>query len=462
MTGTAGGLAGGHPGGSGDPLPRVRTADPWGMVDHAERGARAVSLDRTTASILVGEDLRIVWASHAVDDLIGHDDLVDRYLLDLVDDSDHERVVALVERAVRRPEVSLETLSPVLRFLCDDGELLRLRCRPVNLFADPDVAGLLVHLEHRVVEHRRDEVIARLAAGAAAEEFLGAVLRLLAAQHPGSTPGIWRSGPPERLHVLPGTTLPADVVRDLVARRWEQTMFRVPPRDAEGRQWWVVPAWRNSDAEPVYVLVRSGADGADDDVLVREDLERAASLVAIALHRSAQEAQLRRDAELDPLTGLANRRRFEQALGALAAGSRPWSVLMVDLDRFKPVNDTYGHATGDAVLRAIGGRLRRSIRPEDLVARVGGDEFAILVRGVGSDVAERIAARVRTAVEWPVAVDGRSLSVGCSIGIGVGGPGDDAAAVLADADRALYARKADRDQVRDQDRGRGRVSVAAR
>jgi diguanylate cyclase (GGDEF)-like protein/PAS domain S-box-containing protein len=148
----------------------------------------------------------------------------------------------------------------------------------------------------------------------------------------------------------------------------------------------------------------------------------------------------------DPLTGVANRALLEERLRtSLARDARSGAatgVLFLDLDGFKAVNDRYGHATGDAVLRAVAQRLTDAVRPADTVARLGGDEFVVLVEGATEAVLDALVDRLRGAVTAPVDVPGRSLQVGVSIGSALcrGGEGDPPA-LLAQADARMYAAK---------------------
>jgi diguanylate cyclase (GGDEF)-like protein len=124
------------------------------------------------------------------------------------------------------------------------------------------------------------------------------------------------------------------------------------------------------------------------------------------------------DAWLDSLTGLSNRRHFNQALRALVDNATPESrhtLLMIDLDRFKPVNDTLGHTVGDALLCLVAQRLRRETREEDLLARLGGDEFVIFLASGGR--AEALAARVVDILSRPFLVEGQIANIGASVGI---------------------------------------------
>jgi diguanylate cyclase (GGDEF)-like protein len=159
------------------------------------------------------------------------------------------------------------------------------------------------------------------------------------------------------------------------------------------------------------------------------------------------EARIAHLAHHDVLTDLPNRalmrERLEQALAATQKGGRSLAVLLLDLDRFKEVNDTLGHPIGDALLKAVAERLRHCVREEDTVARLGGDEFAIIQRT--SDPATDsvgLARRIQEAIAAPFDLDGHHVLVGTSIGIAVA-PGDGEAPddLLKNADLALYRAK---------------------
>ena len=150
----------------------------------------------------------------------------------------------------------------------------------------------------------------------------------------------------------------------------------------------------------------------------------------------------------DPLTGLANRAlfvdRLQHAVELRRRDGRPVTVLFLDLDDFKSVNDTFGHAGGDTVLRAVADRLCSAVRPSDTLARMGGDEFAALLESpVGDPLG--VGERVRSAVEQPYDLADRSVTVGCSVGVATTaatGEPIDAADLLQHADSAMYDAKA--------------------
>ena len=163
--------------------------------------------------------------------------------------------------------------------------------------------------------------------------------------------------------------------------------------------------------------------------------------------RHALEEQLRFEAFHDPLTQLANRAQFADRLGhALDRRARratQVSVLFLDLDNFKSVNDSLGHAAGDALLTEVGRRLKTCTRPEDTVARLGGDEFAVLLEDIaGIDEPAEAARRILSALRMPVLIEGRNLVVTASIGITVGQDETDPGVLLRNADVAMYSAKA--------------------
>ncbi|MDQ5879035.1 MAG: hypothetical protein QG638_1770 [Pseudomonadota bacterium] len=161
-----------------------------------------------------------------------------------------------------------------------------------------------------------------------------------------------------------------------------------------------------------------------------------------------KEADLWRRANFDPLTGLANRTRFDDRLTQLLASAtrhkQAFAVCYLDLDRFKPVNDTLGHAAGDELLRQVAQRMRTTLREEDLLARIGGDEFALLIPRVASaDSALVVARKILAAIELPFVLVAGTANIGVSLGIAVcPDHGQSAEALLAAADTALYAAKA--------------------
>lgn len=206
----------------------------------------------------------------------------------------------------------------------------------------------------------------------------------------------------------------------------------------------------------------AGALRALREMIRREQQVRAASVDSraeaiewqLALRRNRARLQgleadkrlLERLAMEDALTGLANRRRFESVL-ADSLGGTPLapprlSLALVDVDRFKRINDDHSHAVGDEVLKGIARAIAAQLREGDLAARLGGDEFAVLLRETGPGEAQRIAERMRGAVaatDWSTLATG--LRVGISVGLAQAEPGDRPAQLLDRADALMYAHK---------------------
>jgi diguanylate cyclase (GGDEF)-like protein len=173
------------------------------------------------------------------------------------------------------------------------------------------------------------------------------------------------------------------------------------------------------------------------------------SRIMTTIHeREALQSELAHQAAHDPLTDLPNRaaalRQLEGALARAARSGHMVGLLFVDLDRFKAVNDTFGHAAGDETLRTVADRMRGAVRAGDVVCRLGGDEFVVVVEDAGSELSIlETAHRVLAAVSHPVWLGDVEVPVGVSIGVGIGAIGaTDAGTLLGEADTAVYLAKA--------------------
>jgi len=220
--------------------------------------------------------------------------------------------------------------------------------------------------------------------------------------------------------------------RRAIAARRDVTSYDTPFRRIDGSHFPVTMT-----ASPVV-----GDVSATGAVLVFRDTSE----------RKAFEEQLARHAFQDALTGLANRRllldHLDHALLQAERTSSRVAVLFCDIDRFKVVNDKLGHQVGDELLRVVGDRLRRAVRPGDTLSRFGGDEFVVLLEGVSSpDDAGEVAARVLDALRGPVTLSaGHEVVATMSIGVALSKPGVSRDDLLHDADVAMY---------RAKERGRG-------
>jgi len=209
---------------------------------------------------------------------------------------------------------------------------------------------------------------------------------------------------------------------------------------------WAVPVKAPDDADilGVVTVLARGSPPAHRPPL--DLLERAAQLTAIAVERSRWESRLAHQATHDDLTGLPNRALFldrvQHALDRARRDGSLISLLFLDLDRFKSVNDTLGHDAGDQLLRALGQRLVPLLRPGDTVARLGGDEFTILCDGVAdAKDALRVAERVHHALIAPFFLGKHTVRTTVSIGAATSRGAGSAQALINDADAAMYRAK---------------------
>jgi diguanylate cyclase (GGDEF)-like protein/PAS domain S-box-containing protein len=176
-------------------------------------------------------------------------------------------------------------------------------------------------------------------------------------------------------------------------------------------------------------------------------LQFVSTQVAYAIERKQIEARLQHVAQHDPLTDLPNRELFHDRLDVALARARrehaPLALLYIDLDRFKRVNDNYGHDTGDMLLREVAARLRQCVRESDTVSRLGGDEFAVLLNDIRlPEDATAVAAKIRHALHQPYAPGGLRLHIAASIGIAFHpSHGDSREQLIRCADDAMYRAK---------------------
>jgi diguanylate cyclase (GGDEF)-like protein len=207
-----------------------------------------------------------------------------------------------------------------------------------------------------------------------------------------------------------------------------------------------------SEQGVVGAIVLSHRTGATWSATTRRLLEGAAEEASAALARAYSHRDAEARASTDALTGLPNRRYFDEFCGLLARRRRAEDavgVLMIDIDRFKGLNDTHGHATGDEVLRAVAGAIVAAVREDDVPARFGGEEFVVLLRNPGLDIAVEVGERVRSAVGALDLSRHGVPRVSVSVGVAVSDHANQPVDQLVDrADQALYrAKRAGRNRV---------------
>jgi diguanylate cyclase (GGDEF)-like protein/PAS domain S-box-containing protein len=270
-----------------------------------------------------------------------------------------------------------------------------------------------------LVEHSTDAIL--VLDGAGPIMYCSPSYFRITGDRPASAVGssLWRKLHPDDMERV------NDIIAGLVATLGEVATFECRLRHRDGR-------WRNVD---VTASNRAGDPAVGGTVVnlhdVTDRVQAAADRVHLAMH--------------DALTGLPNRAllldRLSVALARASRSGRPCAVLFMDLDRFKQINDTLGHAVGDQVLTTVADRLRRVIRPEDSAARFGGDEFVVVAENiVEAGDALRIAERIRVRVALPIVVRDRTVTVACSVGIAFSDH-HEADELLQEADMAVYQAK---------------------
>jgi diguanylate cyclase (GGDEF)-like protein len=223
-------------------------------------------------------------------------------------------------------------------------------------------------------------------------------------------------------------------------------------RAAFGLSHTITAPLRSPELGVVGAIVLSRRDREAWPESARRLVRGAASETAAALERAHSYRTAEASASTDPLTGLPNRRYFDEFSSLLSSRRRSGdalAVLMIDIDKFKGLNDTYGHPVGDVVLKSVAGAITAAVRDQDVPARIGGEEFAVLLRNPGPAVAQEVGERVRQAVReldlGDLGVPGVSVSVGVA---NATGPEEPIHALVDRADRALLrAKRAGRDRV---------------
>jgi diguanylate cyclase (GGDEF)-like protein len=414
------------------------------------------ALDRapSAAILLLDADLTIAWANHASGELTGipPSERVGRNAMEGIHPADvrrlsHGFVQLLAASASDGDDPSVaEPLR--YRFRNAAGEWVVFESTIHNMLTDPDVRGLLVESRQvhtgagvgGVVDLLVDEAPLGDVLAACAHlvpPYIGAasvVARLDGRQVVGTSEG-GRVGELARepgwyRHALEkGVTFaPVDFdgfPDELVARARALGFCTA----------WASPVTERSTGDVIGCLLVLVRIDVAFDLAADGNLRQAIRIASLAIAEERRRNILQRQAATDPLTGLGNRSALRARLDA-ATGDV--TLVAIDLDAFKPVNDAHGHATGDAVLQVVAERLHAVVREDDLVVRFGGDEFAVVLAPDAPEAAVgSLVQRVVGALEAPIVLDGLTVTVGASVGVATAAPED----VVHDADIALYEAK---------------------
>ncbi|MET0777729.1 MAG: diguanylate cyclase [Pseudomonas mandelii] len=222
--------------------------------------------------------------------------------------------------------------------------------------------------------------------------------------------------------------------------------FELPVTGQESPCWLGVPL-SSQNGTIGALIVKSVPGGERYTEQDKELLQYVCAQVATAIERKQLHARLQRMAQYDQLTQLPNRAllrdRLQNSLAQARTDSGRMALLYVDLDRFKEVNDTHGHAVGDMLLQAVANRLKGCVRETDTVARIGGDEFVVLLHSIhASEDADNVAGKIRQVLAQPLRLDGHSVNIRPSIGVAhYPEHGTEEQQLFRHADEAMYATK---------------------
>jgi diguanylate cyclase (GGDEF)-like protein/PAS domain S-box-containing protein len=408
----------------------------WEVAGNEVERARALIQNGASITLLVLPDGEVETSSAAITRHLGLDQekVEGRPLVELVHPDDRDAVADAVCRVVPGASLTVEA-----RLVHDDGSVTPFALTLVDLRDDPTVGGLVV-TAHDISDR------------VAVERDLRGALSMLQATFDATTDGILVVD--RRGHITGSNQRFAEMWRveaeHLAAGNDAAVLSSVREQvvDPEAFAAKVEGLYADPEAESHDVI-----EFNDGRVYERESrpqrvdgrvVGRVWSFRDVTANRRLQE-MLSHQAFHDPLTGLANqalfRDRVEHAAARIDRQGGRLAVLFVDVDDFKTINDSLGHASGDVLLRVVSERLRECVRSSDTVARLGGDEFAILVEDAVEGDAEVVADRIIEAVHRPITVAEREVVVSASVGIAFGTAGANPDELLRNADLAMYTAK---------------------
>ena len=408
--------------------------------------------------VVIAPDGFIRYAGGSVERLLGWrpEDIAGRNIVDFLPP---DQVEVAIEAIAEIEQVDREGhgVPMVFQIRRADGELVWVEIGAIPLLDVPGIDDVIVLRERRWDEqYWFDQFVAALLADEPLDDVLAALCRSIAAAleaegavvhyrfDGGSFAGAAGFGAPvEQLRLDVGPWCEAALAGVPAAAHVDPVslpcLVGAPAISMGFQACWTMPVPLSPGLAPAVLSVWRQAAGPP---LIghRHALDRSAQYVQLALVRAAEHDRLRHMAGHDALTGVANRAEFRERLAkALAIGERDVAVAFCDLDDFKPVNDNYGHHVGDVVLVEVAARLRACLRTGDELARVGGDEFTVLLRNVPDDAAaQHVADRLLAALEDPFDVEGDKADIGISVGIALAESGTTADELIDRADEALY------------------------
>ncbi len=414
--------------------------------------------------LLMDRSGTVTWAAASIEELLGFspDALIGRHALELIHPDHHELTIdalARIEDTAPGGDGRWVSSGVVVDVIDADG--MRVSC-DVSV-ATPTRTGVddfVVQIRRAVGATAISRILSALAEDRPLDEILGVVAQLFADGVAHTSIDIlydWEGDGFRRQVSSPSPV--ADLSDPQADQPWTLASLAgeartIEPVDGLGPASTIAAAERGVRSLhlcPVTVAALPGPAGviaAWHKHVVRSPLfdsrlDQTVELVGFVLQWNEGRRALRWEATHDALTTLDNRRSFIETVASIVGRGTSGTVLYLDLDDFKAVNDEHGHLVGDAMLAAVAERLRSGTRPGDLVARLGGDEFAVFCPGVDDhDAAVEVAHRLAEAMAEPITAAGVSASIGLSIGFSLTHTLGDIDAVLGEADARLLAAKA--------------------
>ncbi len=420
-----------------------------------------------SALLVVDEHGQVTYGNAALVRLVGHDpdDVTGVSVFDYVHPDDATWLAeAYLEFVADGAAEAKSNARPSIhvRIITAEGETVPLEITGARSITDEVIGGIIYDVRparyHDVLGH----VLAGLTAGDDVADLLGLVAQLIALPPLDLEAVVLERSDDNAWHVVSSTSdelaralgdghqLPLHHPATEPVRFADEDIGAA--RLASLRSLGFVDIWRVSVGTDGYEIVASSRRHQGRSTSVTERLVSARELAGVVSMQAKSEGRLRQAAEEDSLTGVYNRATFRRHLAAAidCAPHQRSAVLFLDLDDFKPVNDQFGHAAGDAVLQVVTQRLRAVVRPDDLVARLGGDEFGVLlvaddsIAGL-SAVARRIVDALTTPISLGPIVGGdlsdQRVSVSVSVGAAYVTGGETVDQVLGRADRLMYEAK---------------------
>lgn len=456
------------------------TRDPINGGADRERAMAAATEAATHLVILLEPDGTVAFVNTVAERLLGYSpaQMVGNRLADFVHPDDQAVVARLLARA---PEAiafggTSSAVSDELRVRHADGRIRTFEVDGTSLTGDPDVRGVLVIAKDRSARRRYEDALAALVESSSDASGYDALLDVLDAQLTGTASALYIGGesPMWVQHRLPAELCPPQglgpwhaaieqneniIIEDFAAARELEVMSEelvyVASRAGYMACWCIaVPTPKLEDPPPpdghesLASLVIWSSSFKRPPYDYEQVIAEIGELAEVALTRRKAELEVKWAATHDHLTGILNRTGL---LALVEASNRTGAFVLIDLDGFRDVNDTYGHRVGDSTLKVLIERLARAVRGDDLVARLGGDEFVLFLPDATDRSATAAADRLIEVLGQPIVVEDTSISL--SAGIGIDCSRDVSIDEQLDrADRSLYVAKR---------AGRGRIAIWA-